>query len=78
MNMDEAERRISVIEQRMTQIEMKLDSLPDVISAKLSETMELKIKNATQGLELRFFKWIVPLCIGTIGSLIGVIFSYVR
>ena len=78
MDMPEAERRLDAIENRMTNFEQKLDKLPDIITTKLSETMDLKIVNAIQGVKIEFFKWIVPLCIGTIGALIGVIFQYVK
>lgn len=66
------------VEQRIRDIEKRFDTLPDIIAAKISETMELKIKTATQELELRFFKWIVPLCIGTIGSLIGLLINFLQ
>lgn len=66
------------VEQRIRDIEKRFDTLPDIIASKISETMELKIKTATQELELRFFKWIVPLCIGTIGSLIGLLVNFLQ
>lgn len=70
MDNTEADRRI-------TQLETKIDNLPDLIITKLSETMDLKIKLAISELENRLHSKLTGLMITCIGELIGLILCYV-
>lgn len=63
---------------KIEKLEQKIEKLPDEISKKLSETMDLKIKNSTQELELKFYKWIVPIILGLLFSCIGTIFNFIK
>lgn len=71
MEMTEAEKKIEGIEK-------KLDNLPNEIIKKINETMDLKIKNAVQELELKFYKWLVPIILGLLFSFAGTIFNFIK
>lgn len=66
------------IEKKINTLEQKLEDLPNVISQKLSETMDLKIENATQKLKIDFYKWLVPIILTVLGTLAVTVFNLIK
>lgn len=66
------------IEKKFEIIDKKLEKLPETILDRFSETMNLKITNAIQNVKLDFYKWLVPIILGLLGTMAGVIFSYIK
>lgn len=66
------------IEKKINELDKKLDKIPEIVSQKINETMDLKIENAIQKVKIEFYKWLVPLCITALGALVGVIFNFIK
>lgn len=66
------------IEKKFEIIDKKIEKLPETILDRFTETMNLKITNAVQNVELKFYKWLVPIILGLLGTMAGVIFSYIK
>lgn len=64
-------------EEKIDQFEKKLEALPDIITQKLSETMDLKIKVAISEAENRLFKWIIAEGFGLLLTICGFVVSQI-
>lgn len=78
MNDDITELKMTNLENDVIEIKSTLKDLPDQISARLDETIKLKIENATKDLKLDFYKWLVPIILGLLFSMAGVIFNMIN
>lgn len=64
-------------EKKLEQFEKKLEALPDLITQKLSETMDLKIKVAISEAENKLFKWIIAEGFGLLLTVCGFVVSQI-
>lgn len=64
-------------EKKLEQFEKKLEALPDIITQKLSETMDLKIKVAIAEAENKLFKWIIAEGFGLLLTVCGFVVSLI-
>jgi regulator of replication initiation timing len=78
MNEQLAELKMNNLEKDVTEIKKTLKDLPDVISKRLDESINLKIENAKQELKIDFYKWLVPIILGLLFSVCGVVFNYIK
>ncbi|MCQ2589304.1 MAG: hypothetical protein MJ179_02665 [Treponema sp.] len=64
-------------ERKIEQLEKKLDDLPAQITKSIAETMDLKITNAMQKIKLDFYAWLVPIILGLLGTMAGLVYSFI-
>ena len=78
MNEDIAELKMNNLETDVNEIKTTLKDLPDMISKRLDESINLKIENATKDLKIDFYKWLVPIILGLLFSCAGVVFNFIK
>lgn len=77
MNDDIAELKMNNLETDVSEIKITLKDLPDMISKRLDESINLKIENAKKDIKLDFYKWLVPIILGLLFSWGAIIFDFV-
>lgn len=77
MNDEIAELKMSNLENDVNEIKATLKDLPDLISKRLDESINLKIENAKKDIKIDFYKWLVPMILGLLFSCAGVIFNFI-
>ena len=77
MNDEIAELKMSNLENDVTEIKSTLKDLPDLISNRLDESIDLKIENAKKDIKIDFYKWLVPIILGLLFNCAGVIFNFI-
>ena len=69
--MDETtDLKIKNLDTDISEIKSQLTDLPDIITKRLNENIELKISLAKKDIEMKFYKYITGLSIGLLGELL--------
>lgn len=74
---DITDLKLKQLEEQFNKINKQLEEMPAKISASVENTINLKIELATQKIENKFYKWLVPLLISAIGTTIAIIYNYI-
>lgn len=60
------------------EIKKQIESLPELITNRLNENIELKIENAKKDMEMKFWKWIAGAYASILAVFIGMIVEFVK
>lgn len=75
MNDESTEIKLRTVENDITEIKQQLLNLPDAITARMNETVELKISLGKADLEKKFYKAIAGVTGGLILEFVGMLLS---
>ncbi len=78
MNEQVAEMKISTLEKSVEDLNKKIDKIPEEVARRIDKSIDLKIENAKQEIKIDFYKWLVPIILGLLFSMCGVIFNYLK
>ena len=78
MTEDVTEIKFEQLNKDILEIKKQVESLPDLISRRLNENIELKIENAKKELEMKFYKWIAGAYASVIAVVIGLIVELIK
>lgn len=78
MTEDVTEIKFEQLNRDVLEIKKQIEGLPDLISRRLNENIELKIENAKKELEMKFYKWIAGAYASVIAVVIGLIVELIK
>lgn len=72
------EIKLEQLNKDVLEIKKQIEILPELITNRLNENIELKIENSKKDLEMKFYKWIAGAYASVLAVFIGLVVEFIK